>query len=270
MDKVIINSNGTKKTLETVRFLETELKNKGFQIVDQGADLVFSVGGDGTMLRSIRKYLHLGASFVGINTGTLGFLPAISLNEKEISEFLENIKTGNYESKTRSLLSVKVKFKDETIESNFAFNEIIIKSKTTKLINLDIFVDDEFLNEYSGDSLVVSTPLGTTGYAIWTGAAVIDPIINAMQLCPVNPCNSSMRQPLLHPIIFHGERKIILKLKKDYDANEVAIFDGNTQSRKSIDTIEISLIKNGVSLLEPKGYKYWRLLRNKIIEKNKD
>ncbi|WP_298549979.1 NAD kinase [uncultured Algibacter sp.] len=176
-----------------------DFKNyKTFTELDTDFDFLVSIGGDGTILRATMFVKDLGIPIIGINTGRLGFLATIQVNA--IEKAIQDIIDGNYRISERSLLSVETSSGNKDIKAmNFALNEISVSRKnTTAMITIDTYLDDEFLNSYWSDGLIVSTPTGSTGYSLSCGGPVITPGSSSFVLTPIAPHNLSAR-PLVIP-----------------------------------------------------------------------
>ena len=180
---------------------------KTFDTLDNSFDLLVSIGGDGTILRAITYVQNLDIPIIGINTGRLGFLATIQVNQ--IENAMQNIIDGNYKISERTLLSVETSPENNEITSmNFALNEIAVSRKnTTSMITVETYLDDEFLTTYWSDGLIVSTPTGSTGYSLSCGGPVITPGANSFALTPIAPHNLSAR-----PLIIPDSTEIQLKV----------------------------------------------------------
>ena len=209
-----------KKDIEA--YIETEFSNliksesqnqkdyssfKTFDILDKSFDLLVSVGGDGTILRAITFVKDFDIPIIGINTGRLGFLATIQVDE--IENAIQNIIDGKYRISERSLLSVETLPQNDTITSlNFALNEIAVSRKnTTSMITVETYLDGEYLTSYWSDGLIVSTPTGSTGYSLSCGGPVITPGTNSFVLTPIAPHNLSAR-----PLVIPDSTEIQLKV----------------------------------------------------------
>ncbi|RED44785.1 NAD kinase [Seonamhaeicola aphaedonensis] len=161
-------------------------------------DLLISIGGDGTILRAIPFVKNLNIPIIGINTGRLGFLATIQV--EDIENAVQNILEGKYNISERSLLSIETNPENDEIKSiNFALNEIAVSRKnTTSMITVETHLDGEFLTSYWSDGLIISTPTGSTGYSLSCGGPVITPGTNSFVLTPIAPHNLSAR-PLIIP-----------------------------------------------------------------------
>ena len=171
---------------------------KTFDTLDTSFDFLVSIGGDGTILRSITYVKDIDIPIIGINTGRLGFLATIQVDA--IESAIQNIIDGNYKISERSLLSVETTPENNDIKSlNFALNEVAVSRKnTTSMITVETHLDGEYLTSYWCDGLILSTPTGSTGYSLSCGGPVITPRTNSFVLTPIAPHNLSAR-PLIIP-----------------------------------------------------------------------
>lgn len=196
-----------------------ELKPETFsdyQNLDKGIDFFFSVGGDGTFLRSITFIRDLNIPVIGINTGRLGFLANIP--KESMEKAFQQIMKGEYKVQERSLLSVETKERNNEMENlNFALNEITITRKNTaSMIRVDTNLDEEFLTSYWSDGLIISTPTGSTGYSLSCGGPIISPTSKNIVLTPIAPHSLAVR-----PLVIPDQTRIDLHI--DSRADEVLL-----------------------------------------------
>jgi len=175
-------------------------------------DLFFSIGGDGTFLRSITFVRDLNIPIIGINTGRLGFLATIQ--KEDIDKAVNQILQKKYILIERSLISVKTNKINEDIEElNFALNEISVSRKNTaSMITVETFLDDEYLTTYWSDGLIISTPTGSTGYSLSCNGPIISPQSKNIVLTPIAPHSLSVR-----PLVIPDKTKIELKIDSRSD-----------------------------------------------------
>ena len=178
--------------------IQNSLGIRKFDKLNDSFDLLISIGGNGTILRAITYVRDLNIPIVGINTGRLGFLATIQIDE--IESALSEIFKGEYKISERSLLSVETSPKNDNITPiNFALNEVALSRKnTTSMITVNTQLNGEYLTSYWADGLILSTPTGSTGYSLSCGGPVIAPDANNFALTPIAPHNLSAR-PLIIP-----------------------------------------------------------------------
>lgn len=194
---------------------------------------------------------------MGINTGRLGFISSISAGQ--IDDAVNDIIKGNYAINERALLELNTKnnlFK----EKNFALNEVAISKKdTSSMIRIDAYVDDEFLNTYWADGLVISTPTGSTGYSLSCGGPIIMPGTNNIIVTPNAPHNLNVR-----PIVLNDAS--VLKLKVN-DRDQLALVSLDSRSRAFDSEIELTVKKANfkIKLVQPQDNSFTSTIRNKLM-----
>jgi len=161
------------------------------------SDLVLVFGGDGTMLRAARETAGLGTPLLGVNIGGLGFLTAVSSDH--LAAALKHVWQGELEYETRALLEVSGEFQGHATRS-VALNDVVVsRGAVSRLIALDVRVDDEIITRYRGDGLIVSSPTGSTAYSLAAGGAIVLPTAEVLTLTPICPhalSNRSIIMPL--------------------------------------------------------------------------
>jgi len=175
--------------------------------LDADVHLMVSIGGDGTMLRAVT---YIGAKeipLVGVNTGRLGFLSLISVEEAE--SLLDRFVSGNYRYETRQLLQLQFVGGSEAFGAhNFALNEIAVSRKdTTSMITIETWLDDVYLTTYWADGLLVATPTGSTGYSLSCGGPVLTPDAKSLVITPVAPHHLNAR-----PLVIDDQTQIRIKV----------------------------------------------------------
>ena len=236
------------KSISTFNSYET-LKNK--------ADFLLSIGGDGTLLKAVTYVRESEIPIMGINTGRLGFISSISADQ--IDDAITDILKGNYKINERTLLELgsdKNLFK----EKNFALNEVAVSKKdTSSMIRIDAYVDDEFLNTYWADGLVVSTPTGSTGYSLSCGGPIIMPGTNNIIITPNAPHNLNVR-----PIVIDDNSVVKLKIE---DRDQLALVSLDSRSRAFDSETELIIKKANfkVRLVQPQNNSLIKTIRHKLM-----
>lgn len=172
---------------------------------DNTADLLVSIGGDGTFLESLPYVIRQETPIIGINSGRLGFLAYIS--KENITEAFQHILSGNYGHEYRTLICVKEP-ENRFNGLNFALNDITIHKSNSSLITIDAYINDEFLNTYWTDGLIISTPTGSTAYSLSVGGPVIVPGSANLIIAPISSHNLTVR-----PLIIPDTNTITLNVK---------------------------------------------------------
>jgi len=227
--------------------------------LDSSYDFFFSVGGDGTFLRSITFVRDLNIPIIGVNTGRLGFLATIQ--KEEIHQAIDQILHKKYITRERTLLQVKTNDKNEELEElNFALNEISVSRKNTaSMITVETYLDDEFLTTYWSDGLIISTPTGSTGYSLSCGGPIISPTSKNLVLTPIAPHSLSVR-----PLVIPEETKIDLKI--DSRANESFLtLDSRMSTITNTTRISIEKCDFSIKTIQLIDQTFIKTLREKLL-----
>lgn len=220
-------------------------------------DFMVSIGGDGTFLESLIFLQHFDIPVIGLNSGRLGFLANIS--KEEISEALQNIISGNFELEKRSLLVVESPA-NPFGEFNFALNDATIQKKDTNLITIDTYLNNEFLNTYWTDGLIVSTPTGSTAYSLSVGGPIILPGSKNFVLAPIASHNLTVR-----PIVVPDDMEIRLEVKSR-SGNFLISVDNRTEVMDiKHNVFTIRRAENKLSMVKLPFNNYYSTLRNKLM-----
>jgi NAD+ kinase len=235
------------------------LFDKQFDTLDTSFDLFISIGGDGTILRAITFIKNLGIPIIGINTGRLGFLATIPVNDIEIA--IQNIINGKYRISERSLLTIETSVENKDIDSmNFALNEIAVSRKnTTSMITVETFLDGEYLTSYWSDGLIVSTPTGSTGYSLSCGGPVITPETNSFVITPIAPHNLSAR-----PLIIPDATEIQLKVTGREESHLVSL-DSRIATLENGTIIKIKKAPFTIKMVDLLNESFLTTLRKKLL-----
>jgi len=223
----------------------------------ENTDFLFSIGGDGTLLKAINYVRDSNIPIMGINTGRLGFISSIAPDQ--IGESLNNLIKKKYKLIPRTVLQLSTKnelFK----QKNFALNEVVVlKKDTSSMIRIDAFLDDEFLNTYWADGLIVSTPTGSTGYSLSCGGPIIMPGTDNIVITPIAQHNLNVR-----PIVIDDNSTITLKVE---DRDQLALVSLDSRSRAFDSSVELTIkkAKFKINLVEPQGNSFISTIRNKLM-----
>lgn len=254
IEKKILDSLSKKNTNIVIH--QTTLS---FKTLDESFDLLISLGGDGTILRAVSLIKDLKIPVVGINTGRLGFLATIQPND--LNKALQKIVDSDFKISERTLITVCTSCNHPKIENNsFAFNEIAVSRKnTTSMININTKLNDEFLNSYWADGLIIATPTGSTGYSLSCGGPVISPDTSTFVITPIAPHNLNAR-----PIIISDDTEI--KLKVDGRESEFLMsLDSRIITLKNTSEITIKKASFKIKMIELNNESFISTLRKKLL-----
>ena len=241
---------------EVASSLSKACESIGWQYDDIDFDIVLSIGGDGTLLRSIHDHINKlnEISFVGIHTGTLGFFT--DYTDKEIDTFVEDIKKGFFEIEKAPLLKIELPEKEETF---YALNEVRIES-LLKTLSLDVYIDNEFFEHTTGSGICLSTQAGSTAINRALQGAVVDSGLNVMQLCEIMPISHKSHHSLRSPYIMKSDRQVLVKGEDLSFAH--AGYDHLEYDLKGVSEIKISTSDRFVRFVRYRKYSYLKRLKN--------
>ena len=231
----------------------------GYEDLDASYDFLFSVGGDGTFLRSVTFIRDRNIPIIGINTGTLGFLAIIQ--KEHIDEAIDQLLKGQYAILERPLLRVSTNDKEIDFGGmNFALNEVAVSRKdTASMIRVETFLDDEFLTTYWSDGLIISTSTGSTGYSLSCGGPIISPSSKNLVLTPIAPHSLSVR-PLVIPL------QTEIELHVDSRSPEALLtLDSRMYTISNRSRIHIRQCDFSVKTVRLKDQTFIRTLREKLL-----
>ncbi|MDY0257021.1 MULTISPECIES: NAD(+)/NADH kinase [Gudongella] len=263
----IINiiSNKNYESRKTARLLTGKLADKGLipsESYNKDAELNICIGGDGAFLRAIHRNAFPQIPFVGINTGHLGFFQEIS--PKEIDLFIERYLKGDYKTENIFLVDAKVCTKSKCFYLT-GVNEIVIKGVKSKIVHLEVFIDNNHLERFSGDGLIVSTPAGSTGYNFSAGGSIVYPSLSSLQITPLAPISSSAYRSLPNSAIVPGGSIIMIKPEYRYENSILVVNDGMEFRYEGIVSIDLTLSPNSIYKLNFSKDMYWNNLKSKFL-----
>jgi NAD+ kinase len=219
-------------------------------------DFMLCLGGDGAILDTLCLVKDSGVPVLGINTGRLGFLSSISTEEIETP--LKKVLNGEYSLDARSILKLESSsglFQDV----NYALNEVTVQKKdSSSMMIIHAYVDDEYLNSYWADGLIISTPTGSTGYNLSCSGPIIMPGSNVFVITPIAPHNLNVR-----PLVIPNNKKIKLKLEGRGDEFLVAL-DSRSIPINSAEELVIQQGEFPMNIVRPKDHSFLSTLRNKL------
>ncbi len=227
------------------------LKGYSMRDINNKADIVVTVGGDGTILRALEK---IEKPIFAINSGGMGFLSEVE--SKYAKEGLQHVINGTYNIEERSKLKVHVDGK----RLPDATNEVTIQtSRIAKMIYLQVLIDDELLETFGADGIIIATPTGSTSYSLSAGGPILDPSVNAMVIAPLAPFKLAAR-PWVVPL----NKKIIIKLLHKSKISKIVIDGESPMDVTSDSKIEITGSEKKVLFIRF-GESFYQMVRLKLV-----
>lgn len=257
--QIVIENAFCSILIENKLIVNTYQKFSTHKDLDKSFDMLISVGGDGTFLRAATLVRNSGIPILGINAGRLGFLATVQ--QENIETFLQLVLEKKYTLSKRTLLSLKCSGKIAAIQNlNFAMNEITVSRKeTTSMITIETYLNNEYLNSYWADGLIISTPTGSTGYSMSCGGPILTPEANCLVITPVAPHNLNAR-----PLVIPDNTEIRLKVS-GREENYLVSLDSRMTSVKNEAVLTIKKTPFKINMVEIPEETFLKTLRNKLL-----
>ena len=257
--KLFVNDN--LDSLNKAKLVKDKLNDNGFVVVDDDKyNLAIAIGGDGAFLRTVRKNnFNSDIYYVGINTGHLGFLQDI--NPEEIDKFIAELKEKKYTIDKIGIQETKVKYLDKQ-NDYYSLNEIVVRDNNLDLFKAGVYIDEELLEDYVGDGLMVATSTGSTAYNLSYGGAIVYPNFATLQITSMAPINSKRSRSMTNSIIIPDKKVIkIIPEKKDV----LVTIDGINEKFNDVNYIESTIDKKKIKCLRFSHYSFPKKINEKLL-----
>lgn len=230
-------------------------------MIPKDTDCVIVLGGDGTLIQAARDLSKLELPLLGINIGTLGFL--VDIDKEQALPAIDCVLDGDYEIDERMMLEGRAYRDGELIYSNVALNDVVInRSGALRVIDFDIYVNDEYLTSYTADGLIISTPTGSTAYNLSAGGPIAQPNSDLIILTPVCPHKINKRS-----IILDSCDEICVKMSpsRSNEEERVASFDGELHTNLiSGDKVIITRAPQKTKIVKTSKLSFFQVLSKKM------
>lgn len=225
--------------------------------IPQNTDFIISIGGDGTLLSSAQAVMRTPIPILGINLGSLGFLTTL---ESDWRNGLSAVLKGHYKIEERMVLNCRLEHADGSEETLWALNDVVIeRADNFNLLHLDVQVGDQLLNRYLSDGLIISTPTGSTAYALSAGGPIIDPSLDAILVTPISAHTLSVR-----PMVLTGEENIYIHISPPDDHAHLHIDGKDTREIDTSLRIRIRPSAYRIQLVVTPDNTFYQKLRKKL------
>ncbi|MGG4488713.1 NAD kinase [Metabacillus idriensis] len=249
--------------VQKVKGLTSLAEEQGFKVVpdSQQANIIVSIGGDGTFLQAVRKTkFRNDCLYVGISVkGTVSLYCDFKIEETE--KIIEAMKEAQIEVRRYPILDV-------TIDGHTTFqclNECSIRSGIIKTFVIDVFIDDLHFETFRGDGMIISTPTGSTAYNKSVQGAVVDPLLPCLQVSELASLNNNKYRTLGSPFILSGDRKLTLKIVQDGNDHPVIGMDNDALSIRHVEKIELSLSQSIIKTVKLKDNSFWEKVKRTFL-----
>jgi NAD+ kinase len=256
--KLFINNN--KESLALGEIVRKSFINEGFNIQEDNFDLGIAIGGDGSFLRMVKATSYdSNPYYVGINSGTLGFLQEVK--KDEVDKLIDEIKEKKY--KVDEIGIQETEICHENGNSKFySLNEIVIRDEDLKLLIAGISIDNDLLEVFNGDGILISTSQGSTAHNLSYGGSIVPGVFSTLQITPMGPINSKAYQTLSNSVIVPSNMKIIIKPKNQ---GVMVTVDGNNLIYHNVSNINTIIKDKKIKCLRFSHYNFPQKINEKLL-----
>ena len=258
--KIFCNDN--EKSYEVRKILHDKLIKNGFQYKETDYDLAIAIGGDGSFLRMINANdFDSDIMYVGVNAGTLGFAQEVSVDE--IDDFIKELKEDDYKVEKIGILETTI-LTDNKEDKFYTLNEIVIRDKNLKTVNLDVSLDGLYIERFIGDGMLIATPFGSTAYNLSAGGSIIYNTFHAIQLTPIAPINNKSYKTLSNSVVLPEGMHITLK-PTEKNTDILVQIDGENKYYSDAIAVDSVLNKKRINCLRRKDYNFSKKINEKFL-----
>lgn len=285
-EKILIYCSDTENSKHAEKVLHAKLVESGYQVITDFADsdsddyvfnksitkyddniddvkLIVCIGGDGTFLGAVHHFDFPNVPFIGVNTGHLGFFQEIMPNQLDL--LIENYQNDRYTIQRMQTVRAIVDH-DDVVEEFTGLNEFIVKCEENYSVHLNISIGGKFIEKFSGDGILISTPAGSTAYNYSLGGSLVDPRLELIQVTPIAPMNTTAYRSLTSPLLLPPDLGLGIVPDNGGSKGRMAIaYDGFGLTFDKLNNIEVMLSDTEVKLMRFESYDFWAKVKSKFI-----
>ena len=210
-----------------------------------------------------KNHFNENISYIGINSGTLGFLQEIDINQ--CHDFVKRLSTGNYKEEKINIEETKITTEKETYTFE-SLNEVVMRDNELNTLKLSVYVDEEFLEEFSGDGILVSTSTGSTAYNMSFGGSIIYNTLDTLSITPIAPLNNKVYHSLTNSIIIPSDKNVVI-IPKNKERRIFFQIDGENKCIENIKQIEIRTSTKKINCIRMNDFHFIKVVNHKILER---
>lgn len=257
--KLFINDNDKSKC--TAEIVANHLENRGFIIDDKDYDLGIAIGGDGSFLRMIKNTnFNSDKYYVGINSGTLGFLQEIKVDN--INNFVDELLNNQYKIEEIGIQETTI-FNNDSSSKFYSLNEIVVRDKDLKVLKLDIKIDGDLLEKYIGDGILVATSSGSTAHNLSYGGSIVYNTFTSLQITPMAPINTKVYRSLINSVIVPDKK--VIDLVPNEKSSLLVTIDGENKIYNNVENIETKIDNKKIKCLRLSHYNFPEKINEKLL-----
>ena len=258
--KLFVNNNA--ESIKLAKLVKTNFTKNGFNITDNDFDLGIAIGGDGSFLKMVRSTdFDSKPYYVGINSGTLGFLQEVK--KDEVDKLVQELIDKKYKVDEIGIQETEV-YTDDDISKLYTLNEIVIRDEQLKMLKLAIYIDEDLLEYYTGDGVLISSSQGSTAHNLSYGGSIVYNTFSSLQITPIGPINSKVYKTLNNSVIIPTHKEIIIE-PSGIRKNLIVTFDGNNYTYEDVKQIKTSIKDKKIKCLRFSHYNFPQKINEKLL-----
>lgn len=258
--KLFVNNND--ESIRTAKLIKHKLIENGYIVSDDNYDLAIAIGGDGSFLRMVKQNnFNSDIYYIGINSGTLGFMQEVKVDE--IDEFIIELKKNKYKVEEIGIQETVVNYENSS-SIFYSLNEIVIRDKNLKVVKLSISIDNDLLEKFLGDGILIASSSGSTAHNLSYGGSIVFNTFTSLQLTPMGPINSKVYRSLINSIIIPDKKEILLVPEGD-NKELIVTVDGENNCYNNVDSIVTKIDDKKIKCLRLSHYNFPQKINEKLL-----
>lgn len=259
--KLFINKN--EESIKLGKVVRENFIKNGFNITDDDFDLGIAIGGDGAFLRMVRSTsFDSNPYYVGINSGTLGFLQEVKSNE--VDKLIQELIAKKYKVDEIGIQETDIKYGNNFSSKLYSLNEIVIRDELLKMVKFYVTIDDDLLELFTGDGLLIASSQGSTAHNLSYGGSIVYNTFSSLQITPIAPINSKAYRTLNNSVIIPTNKDIMVKPIGDRK-NLIVTYDGNNITYEDVSSITTSIKDKKIKCLRFSHYNFPQKINEKLL-----
>ncbi len=263
--KVFIYGSDTHSTAAFMPRLMRALETAGIAVSDlleEDVDMIIVVGGDGTFLRLLRDHEFPSVPIAGVNTGHLGFF--MEFMPHELDSFIASVAAGDYTVHRHRPLMATVLHDEGKTDIYKGINDVVVRKNASSIVHLDLSIGSSYIERFSGDGLLISTPAGSTSYNYSLGGGIVDPRVSVIQVSPIAPMNTTSYRAFTSDVILPSDMTV--KIEPEHRGSPgLIIVDGAEYRYDCFESISVAMAREEILLVRKTDYSYWSWVAQKFI-----
>ena len=262
INRIRLFPNSDEKSKRVANLLKEELLKNHFELVKDEYELAISIGGDGSFLRMIKQNnFNNQIYYIGVNSGTLGFLQEIDI--QNTSDFIEKLNNNDFKIEELSIETTKVVTDKKTYKYN-SLNEVVLRKSDFALLKTPLYIDNELLENFAGDGLLFSTSTGSTAYNMSFGGSIIYNTLKTLIITPIAPLNNRAYRTLTSSLVIPEDKKIVLDFPNREDL--FLMVDGKNIFINNVLKVESKIDKKKIKCLRMHEFHFIKVINSKILK----